>query len=92
MMQDETRYYTVDRIEGTTAVVIGDDGSSHDVPLSRLKGVSREDTVLRVPLSRGRPRWSGAVVDEEERRRRLERSRAALDRLKKGDPGGDIKL
>lgn len=91
-MSDAWRFFTVDRIEGTVAVLLGDDRSTYDVPLSGLPSIAGEDTVLRVPMDGGAPRWSRATVDDAERQRRLARAKAALDELKKQDPGGDITL
>lgn len=91
-MSEETRFFVVDRIEGTIAVLVGDDRSSFDVPRSSLPAGAREDTVLRAPVVGGTPQWGRAVVDHAERKRRLARSKAALEELKKRDPGGDITL
>jgi hypothetical protein len=91
-MTDEWRYYTVDRIEGATAVVLSDDRGSFDVPRSMLPKGAGEDSVLRVPLTGGAPDWSRAVLDDAERQQRLARSKAALDQLKRLDPGGDLTL
>jgi len=91
-MSADWRWFTVDRIEGTIAVLLGDDGTSHDVPLRGLPAGTREDQVLRVPLGDRAPRWKAATPDDQERAQRLARSKAVLDELKKQDPGGDITL
>ena len=38
------------------------------------------------------PDWSTAIVDKEGEKRRLREAKDMLDDLKRGDPGGDIKL
>jgi hypothetical protein len=91
-MTDDWRYFTVDRIEGTTAVLLGDDRTAFDVPRSTLPKGAGEDSVLRAPLKAGAPDWSRAVLDDAERERRLARSKAALDQLKRHDPGGNLTL
>jgi hypothetical protein len=86
-------FYVIDRIEGTTAVIVADDDREFNVPRRALPKGSREGTVLRIdaemPLN---PDWATAVIDEEEWKRRLEHSRDTLRRLSKKDPGGDIEL
>jgi len=53
----------------------------------------REGTVLRVELGAdGRPDWSSAKIDDQERERRLKAAQERLNRMSEGDPGGDIKL
>jgi hypothetical protein len=86
----------VDRFEGRTAVVVADDGRRFDVPRAALPAGCREGTVLRLDGAAGKeaasPDWSGATIDEDERRRRLERLRDALRRMGESDPGGDVAL
>lgn len=89
----ETRIWVVDRVDKPLAVLVADDdGRGADVPLARLPASVREGSVLRVPHSDGEPQWDGAEVDEELRRARLNEAEAALDRLRRRDPGGDITL
>jgi len=83
-------YYVVDRMEGTIAVIVADDGRTFDVPRNELPKGSREGTVLRA--DDGDPDWSKAQIDEAEGRRRLEHARETLRRLGETDPGGDIDL
>ena len=86
-------FYVVDRIEGSTAVVVGDDDREFNVPRRVLPKGTREGTVLRIDAAEGdEPKWDVAVVDEAERIRRIERARKTLDDLSKTDPGGDIDL
>ncbi len=88
-----TRVWVIDRIEGAAAVLVADDdGSVADVPLSHLPAGVREGAVLRVPQPDGEPRWEAAEADEEARQARLGEAEAALDRLRRRDPGGDIEL
>lgn len=91
-MKRKPHYYVVDRFEGKLAVLVGDDRSSHDVPKASLPKGCREDTVLRVPVVSGNPDFGRAVIDVAERERRLARAKAALDQLKRRDPGGDVTL
>lgn len=75
------------------AVLIGDDGSRQVLPRKSLPGRVREGMVYRVPKStEGELRWAEAVVDDAERRRRLEAAKAVLEELRKRDPGGDVRL
>lgn len=83
-------YYVVDRFEGKSAVILGDDGRAFDVLRNTLPRGCREGTVLR--LEGEPPDWSRAVVDDAERTRRLKRARDTLRRLEGTDPGGDVTL
>ena len=85
-------YFVVDRIEGGTAIVVGDDGRTFDVPRDRLPKGSHEGSVLRVSSAGQVPDWRDATIDEAERGRREKEARRTLDRLKQGDPGGDVQL
>ena len=85
-------YYVVDRVEGKTAVVVGDDGRTFDVPTRDLPKGVREGTVLRVERAAEPIDWSRAEIDAAERDRRLKAARKNLDRLSETDPGGDIEL
>jgi hypothetical protein len=86
-------FYVVDRIEGTTGVIVADDGRTFDVPRRDLPKGCREGTVLRIDAAvLERPDWARAVIDEAERVRRLERARDAIRQLGETDPGGDVKL
>jgi len=86
-------FYVVDRIEGTTAVIVADDGRTFDAPRRFLPKGCREGTVLRIDAAtKESPDWANAVIDEPERVRRLERARDTLRRLSETDPGGDVDL
>jgi hypothetical protein len=83
----------LDRIEGPTAVLVDDSGRQTALPLDRLPKSIAEGDVLRVPLDHAqRPDWFAATVDAAETERRRVEARAALDRLKERDPGGDVSL
>lgn len=89
----KTRIWVVDRIERPLAILVADDdGRGAEVPLARLPAAVREGSVLRVPLADGEPQWDAAEVDDELRRARLNEAEAALARLRRRDPGGDITL
>jgi hypothetical protein len=88
-----TAFYAVDRIEGTVAVLVADDGTTAEVPRSALPTRLREGSVLRVRLgANGRPDWSSAEIDKDEEERRLKEANKMLDEMKRSDPGGDITL
>ena len=88
-----TRIWVVDRVNPPLAVLAADDDEyAVDVPLARLPAGVREGSVLRVPHSGREPQWDAAEVDEELRRARLHEAEAALERLRRRDPGGDIAL
>lgn len=86
-------YFAVDRIEEAHAVLIGDDGSQHEVPRKQLpKGIS-ESSMIEVSVDgTGRPDWTSARLDPAEGERRMKRAMKRLEDLRKRDPGGDIVL
>lgn len=83
-------YFAIDRVQGNTVVLVGDDGHTIEVARSALPASCREGTVLRV--SGEPPDWAHAVPDEAERMRRLDQARDTLRRLEETDPGGDVML
>ena len=91
-MSERAAFYTVDRVEGDIAVLVGDDGVVFDVRRNALPVRVREGIVLRVPLSDRGPDWSSCTIDDAERERRLAEARERLARLRKTDPGGDVVL
>ena len=85
--------WVIDRIENGIAVLIADeDERSLETSLPSLPSGSQHGSVLRVIESRGQPVWSSAVLAEDLRAERLESAQIVLDRLRKGDPGGDVVL
>ncbi len=87
------RVYAIDRVAEGSTVLIGDDGDTVTVDTAVLPPGSEEGSVLRVPLEDdGELRWAGAFVDQEETDRRLADARQRLERLKRRDPGGDVRL
>lgn len=81
--------YVVDRFEGERAIVVADDGRTFEIERQRLPARCVEGSVLR---SGETPDWKTAVLDEEERRRRLVRAAATLQELAAADRDGDIDL
>jgi hypothetical protein len=88
------RIWVVDRIERDVAIVVDDGtGASRRVPRRSLPQDVREGDVLRAPVDAGgEPDWTRATTDEALRREREDEARAAIDRLRRRDPGGDVKL
>jgi hypothetical protein len=91
-MSERQAFYTVDRMEGNIAVLVGDDGVGVDVRRDALRVRVREGMVLRVPLCDHGPDWSSCTIDDAERERRVAEARARLVRLRNTDPGGDVVL
>ncbi len=87
------RYYAVDRIEGTRAILVDDAGETLTLKVRQLPPSTAEGAVLSVPLSAdGQPAWLAARVDHAETARRRAEASARIDRLKQRDPGGDVTL
>lgn len=85
--------WVVDRVEGPLAVLVRDgDERTAEVPVRDLPAGCRAGTVLRVPAPDGQPNWAAAVPDEEARLARLREAEDVLARLRRRDPGGDIRL
>lgn len=84
--------WVVDRVEGSIAVLVRDDGRTEEMHVRVLPAGSREGSVLRLPEPDGWPDWTAAVLDEDARRARLREAEEVLKRLRRRDPGGDIKL
>src|SRR5947208_9275451 len=62
--------------------------AQEDAPGQGARGV-----VLRVRLdAAGNPDWSSAAIDDAERERRLQEARERVQRLRRTDPGGDVRL
>ena len=87
------RYYAVDRLEGTRAVLIDDDERPYTVPVAQLPVGITEGDVLLVPLDAGgKPRWRAGRIDDKETGRRRRRAEEERERLKERDPGGDVNI
>jgi len=81
-----TDFFAIDRIEGNTAVVQGEDGKDRAVPIGALPPTSQECSVLRVDLDdQGHPDWNTARVDEQETHRRIAEARARIEELRNRD-------
>lgn len=87
------RFYAVDRIKRTHAVLIGDAGDEFWVPLSELPAALKEGLVLRVPVGpSAEVDWPEARIDEQETARRRAEAEKLLRNLHERDPGGDVQL
>ncbi len=88
------RIWVIDRFEGDVAVLVEDGtGAAREAPRRSLPKGARAGDVLRVPVdASGEPDWTRATADEALRREREDEARAAIDRLRRRDPGGDVKL
>jgi len=87
------RLYAVDRIEGASAVLVDDAGATVTVATRALPAGAAEGIVLLVLVGPdGEPAWKSARVDQAETARRRKEAAERLKRLRKRDPGGDIRL
>jgi hypothetical protein len=64
------RFYAVNRIEASVAVLVDDQGRTASVPLDRLPAGTTDGTILRVPLDDTVPNWTRAFIDADEKARR----------------------
>ncbi len=90
MPTNETCFCVVDRIEGSTAVLLLDSGKTLGVPLTELPAGTREGAVLRIVYDDGVMDWSTARIDKAETARRKQKAADILKSLRRRDPGGDI--
>lgn len=88
----EEQTFVVDRIEGRYVVLVGDDDTELVLLRDELPVQVSEGTVLRVRVGTGEPDWTTAQPDADEQSRRLESARKRMEKLRKRDPGGDLKL
>lgn len=91
----DTRRFAVDRVEGRTVVLIGDENERQlEVDAGRLpRDCVSEGAVLDVPIApNGALRWEDAVRNRAEEQRRFEDARLRLERLHRADDGGDVAL
>jgi len=92
-MSDQTARFVVDRREGKFLVIEDSAGAVQDVPVRELPSDCRaEGAVIDVPMSAGAPHWESAKRNRAEERRRVAELKGRMDQLKRGDPGGDVKL
>lgn len=84
-LEGEPEHYTVDRIEGKTAVLTGPKGEVKNLPLGSLPAGTSAGSVLR-------REGKAFVHDDEERERRMSEAGKTLRKLRKRDPGGDVAL
>jgi len=90
----DSHRFVVDRFEGDLAVVEVDGDRFLDLPRWLLPPAAREDDVIALDVA---VQPDGALrlvarVDVEATMAARERARAAIDRLRRKDPGGDIVL
>ncbi len=89
----ETHRFIIDRHEGDLAVVEVDGGSLLDFPRWLLPHAARADDVLRVTVDAGPERTVVTIVrDAEASARARAEAEDAVARLKRRDPGGDLRL
>jgi hypothetical protein len=86
--------FEVDRVEGSTLVLIDERGQPLDIPLNELPAsCRREGAVLRVPTDpSGNYVWGKASRDVDRESKLHAEASTILKRLKKKDPGGDVQL
>ena len=89
----ETHTFIIDRHEGDLAVVEVDGREFVDLPRWLLPAGARADDVLAVTVDAGPERATITIVrDADATARARDAARAAVERLKRRDPGGDIVL
>ena len=89
----ETHRFIIDRHEGDLAVVEVDGRSLLDVPRRLLPHAARPDDVLAVTVDAGPERTVVTIVrDAEASARGRAEAEDVVARLKRRDPGGDLRL
>ncbi len=89
----DTHQFTVDRHEGDLSVVAVDGRALLDLPRWLLPPAARGDDVLAVTVEASGDRALITIQrDAAATARAQEAARAAMQRLKKKDPGGDLRL
>ncbi|HYT04988.1 MAG TPA: DUF3006 domain-containing protein [Gemmatimonadales bacterium] len=89
----ETHQFIVDRHEGDLAVVEVDGRGFVDLPRWLLPAGARPDDVLVVTVETGAERAAVTIArDADATARAREEGRAAVQRLKRRDPGEDVTL
>jgi len=70
-------FFVINRLDGTTAIILSDDGREFEVPRRALPEEVDEGAVLRLNLEHPvTGDWSAAAVDAAERARRGDRARS----------------
>lgn len=84
---------SVDRIEGRTVILEGDDGRRFEARVRDFSDKPREGLVYAVPLDQaGDPVWKEAAADRHETDRRRIDLQRRTDTLRKRDKGEDVEL
>ncbi len=90
---DDRHQLIIDRYEGDLVVVEVDGRGFVDLPRWLLPASARADDVLAVTVDAGPERATITIVrDADATARARDAARAAVERLKRRDPGGDIVL
>ena len=88
-----THQLIVDRHEGETTVVEVDGKTFHDLPRWLLPEAARGDDVIGVTVEAEADRAVITLVRDAEATARAQADAAdAIERLRKRDPGGDVRL
>jgi hypothetical protein len=96
----EAEVWIVDRVDGKIAVLIAAEDLEDEEEAAVVEVAARllgdravEGAVLRVPIGAvGEPMWDAAERDEDAEEARRAEGEAALERLRRRDPGGDVVL
>ena len=92
-MSTDSEHFAIDRIDGSTAVLVDDAGQTVKVSLQELPDGAHPGSVISAMRNEsGEIEWDSAELDEEETESRLAKARSIIDELRKRDPGGDIAL
>lgn len=84
-----TKRLSVDRFEGSVAVLVDDDGNQFDVKKSRLPEGAKECTVLSLD---GDVKSGTFTIDHAETKRAAAEADAVRSELESRDPGGDVQI
>ena len=90
-MRQDSLIVSVDRLEGTIAVLEAEDGRVFEVPVTSFKIPPREGMIYRVPVGK-QPQWAKAQPDHEATALRKAEMEKRLKNLMRHDHGGDVKL
>lgn len=89
-----TERFVVDRIEGDRAILFDSRNGAHELLVSALPaGTAAEGAVLLVPqTAAGTFEWRLGARDRTDESRRKAEASARVERLRRGDTGGDVTL